>query len=225
MKKLLVFTLLLLGLGVPKAYADFEAIELVLGRLEVVQKKAQNVQEKLKDWQAELNETRQGVYGTMGQVVTKIDSVKNIDVKSIDSLSGVLEKGNIKELEEAVENEIVANYGSSNQNKTFNETKDKIDAVRREDLSRLYAQAFTLRTNMMKELNNPPAIEADKEIGQGREALQAAVTEANMSARRMISIWDMQSSVSNLSFTSRLLGLKKDVRNQEQAETEDGGEK
>ena len=56
MKTFFAWTLLFSLLGINCAHADFEAVETTLGKLEDVQKEAQNVQEELKKVQdPELN--------------------------------------------------------------------------------------------------------------------------------------------------------------------------
>lgn len=213
-KTLLIFTIIL-GVGwIGEAYADTEAVEMTLSRLEVLQKQAQNVQEKLKEGQAKLNETRQGVYGKLGAVTTKIENVKNMDIKVLDSMKEAIEKNNSKDVEDSIEQELIANYTNQDQNKTFIDNKDKVDAVKRENVSRLYAYAFTVRSNMQKTRNEPEQ-DPDIEMLKGREGVQAVNQQVVKAVRRLINIWDMQASLNELFFTH--VSLKHKVVNRDGA--------
>ena len=72
MKTFFAWTLLFSLLGINCAHADFEAVETTLGKLEDVQKEAQNVQEELKKVQAAMNAVRQGEFGPLEEVKSNI---------------------------------------------------------------------------------------------------------------------------------------------------------
>ena len=148
MKTFFAWTLLFSLLGINCAHADFEAVETTLGKLEDVQKEAQNVQEELKKVQAALNAARQGEFGPLKEVKSNILNEKKIDVKLIGPIAEKV--GDTKELEGAVEENIIPQYTDKDQDKTYFINKDTTDAIRRENLSRMYAYALTLRTNMAK---------------------------------------------------------------------------
>ena len=172
MKTFFAWTLLFSLLGINCAHADFEAVETTLGKLEDVQKEAQNVQEELKKVQAALNAARQGEFGPLKEVKSNILNEKKIDVKLIGSIAEKV--GDTKELEGAVEENIIPQYTDKDQDKTYFINKDTTDAIRRENLSRMYAY-------------------------DSREILQSAATrEAMENARRFAHIWDMQAAIYEL---------------------------
>ena len=172
MKTFFAWTLLFSLLGINCAHADFEAVETTLGKLEDVQKEAQNVQEELKKVQAALNAARQGEFGPLKEVKSNILNEKKIDVKLIGSIAEKV--GDTKELEGAVEENIIPQYTDKDQDKTYFINKDTTDAIRRENLSRMYAK-------------------------DSREILQSAATrEAMENARRFAHIWDMQAAIYEL---------------------------
>ncbi len=197
MKTLFAWTLLFSLLGGSCAYADFEAVETVLGKLEDVQKEAQNVQEELKKVQAALNAARQGSFGPLKDVKSNILNVKKVDVKLLGAIAEKV--GDVKGLEGAVEENIIPQYTDQDQDKTYFINKDTTDAIRRENLSRMYAYALTLRTNMTKTRKNHRAADKPVKAKDSREILQSAATkEAMENARRFSHIWDMQSAIYEL---------------------------
>ena len=108
MKTFFAWTLLLSLLGINCAHADFEAVETTLGKLEDVQKEAQNVQEELKKVQAAMNAVRQGEFGPLEEVKSNILNEKKVDVKLIGPIAEKV--GDTKELEGAVEENIIPQY-------------------------------------------------------------------------------------------------------------------
>lgn len=197
MKTFFAWTLLFSLLGINCAHADFEAVETTLGKLEDVQKEAQNVQEELKKVQAALNAARQGEFGPLKEVKSNILNEKKIDVKLIGPIAEKV--GDTKELEGAVEENIIPQYTDKDQDKTYFINKDTTDAIRRENLSRMYAYALTLRTNMAKTRKEGISDDKPVEAKDSREILQSAATrEAMENARRFAHIWDMQAAIYEL---------------------------
>lgn len=197
MKKFLIGTFVLMFFAGGSAYADFEILETTLGKLEDVQKEAQNVQEELKQIQAQINAVRQGDFGPLEEVSSSIPNNKKVEVKLLDSVSENV--GNMSELEGAVEKEMLPQYTDTDQNKTFIETRNRLDDVRRENLSRMYAYALTLRTNMYKTNKEKASDDTPITAENSRDILQSALTkEAMENARRIAHIWDMQASIDEL---------------------------
>ena len=192
MKTFFAWTLLFSLLGINCAHADFEAVETTLGKLEDVQKEAQNVQEELKKVQAAMNAVRQGE-----EVKSNILNEKKVDVKLIGPIAEKV--GDTKELEGAVEENIIPQYTDKDQDKAYFVNKDTTDAIRRENLSRMYAYALTLRTNMAKTRKEGASDDKPVEAKDSREILQSAATrEAMENARRFAHIWDMQAAIYEL---------------------------
>ena len=187
MKTFFAWTLLFSLLGINCAHADFEAVETTLGKLEDVQKEAQNVQEELK----------QGEFGPLEEVKSNILNEKKVDVKLIGPIAEKV--GDTKELEGAVEENIIPQYTDKDQDKAYFVNKDTTDAIRRENLSRMYAYALTLRTNMTKTRKEGASDDKPVEAKDSREILQSAATrEAMENARRFAHIWDMQAAIYEL---------------------------
>ena len=196
MKTFFAWTLLFSLLGINCAHADFEAVETTLGKLEDVQKEAQNVQEELKKVQAAMNAVRQGEFGPLEEVKSNILNEKKVDVKLIGPIAEKV--GDTKELEGAVEENIIPQYTDKDQDKAYFVNKDT-DAIRRENLSRMYAYALTLRTNMAKTRKEGASDDKPVEAKDSREILQSAATrEAMENARRFAHIWDMQAAIYEL---------------------------
>jgi hypothetical protein len=200
-KTLFIFTMLLSFICISNAYADFEAVETTLGKVEKLQREGQNVQEKLKQVQAEINAERQGASGALGKVETAIPNVKKVDVSHLPDVAGAVEGKDKQQLGKAVEENFVPDYSDPDKSKVFEETKAKEEANKRNNAVRMYAYAFTLRTNMEKtrkeEKNKDEEINAD----DGRSPLRAANEVAAESARRMAHIWDMQASLTELNLS------------------------
>ena len=197
MKTFFAWTLLFSLLGINCAHADFEAVETTLGKLEDVQKEAQNVQEELKKVQAAMNAVRQGEFGPLEEVKSNILNEKKVDVKLIGPIAEKV--GDTKELEGAVEENIIPQYTDKDQDKAYFVNKDTTDAIRRENLSRMYAYALTLRTNMAKTRKEGASDDKPVEAKDSREILQSSATrEAMENARRFAHIWDMQAAIYEL---------------------------
>ena len=197
MKTFFAWTLLFSLLGINCAHADFEAVETTLGKLEDVQKEAQNVQEELKKVQAAMNAVRQGEFGPLEEVKSNILNEKKVDVKLIGPIAEKV--GDTKELEGAVEENIIPQHTDKDQDKAYFVNKDTTDAIRRENLSRMYAYALTLRTNMTKTRKEGASDDKPVEAKDSREILQSAATrEAMENARRFAHIWDMQAAIYEL---------------------------
>lgn len=127
MKTFFAWTLLFSLLGINCAHADFEAVETTLGKLEDVQKEAQNVQEELKKVQAAMNAVRQGEFGPLEEVKSNILNEKKVDVKLIGPIAEKV--GDTKELEGAVEENIIPQYTDKDQDKAYFVNKDTTDAI------------------------------------------------------------------------------------------------
>lgn len=179
------------------AYADFEAVETVLGKLEDLQKEAQNVQEELKAVQAKINAVRQGEFGPLEDIKSNIPNVAKVDVKMIGPIADKV--GDVKSLEGAVAENMMPQYTDKDQSQTYIDTKLRVDAIRRENLARMYAYALTLRTNMQKTRDEGASLDKPVTAEDSREILQSAATkEAMENARRFSHIWDMQASIDEL---------------------------
>ena len=197
MKTFFAWTLLFSLLGINCAHADFEAVETTLGKLEDVQKEAQNVQEELKKVQAAMNAVRQGEFGPLEEVKSNILNEKKVDVKLIGPIAEKV--GDTKELEGAVEENIIPQYTDKDQDKAYFVNKDTTDAIRRENLSRMDAYALTRRTNRAKTRKEGESDDKPVEAKDSREILQSAATrEAMENARRFAHIWDMQAAIYEL---------------------------
>lgn len=181
MKTFFAWTLLFSLLGINCAHADFEAVETTLGKLEDVQKEAQNVQEELKKVQAAMNAVRQGEFGPLEEVKSNILNEKKVDVKLIGPIAEKV--GDTKELEGAVEENIIPQYTDKDQDKAYFVNKDTTDAIRRENLSRMYAYALTLRTNMAKTRKEGASDDKPVEAKDSREILQSAGNQGSHGKR------------------------------------------
>lgn len=196
MKTLLMWTLAFIFFG-SEALADFEALETTLGKLEDVQKEAQNVQEQLKEVQAKLNALRQGDFGQLSGISSSIQNLGKVDLKLISSVADKV--GDVDGLKQAVASTMLPQYEDKDQSSTYIETRNAVNAVRRENLSRMYAYALTLRTNMEKNRQEGGIQDTPVSAENSREILQSATTkEAMENARRVAHIWDMQASIDEL---------------------------
>ena len=206
MKKNLLTLTLIFGIFASfPAKADFEGIQTVFTVIENITKKVDNVYGKVIDVTEKIKALRSGQFGPID-----INKIKGIADKAKETLTGGslkekiqarFKKGDIlkglesndgKTIEEGIINETVPKYTDKEQTETFLATEDANSIVLRENLSRLYAYAFTLRTNLAKEReenDDTPLTTTDS-----REILALANKEALESARRFNRILDMQSS-------------------------------
>lgn len=206
MKKLLLISAVCLGLlYVPQAYADFEGVENVLTQLEKLQKKAQVAQKKYQAIESAYNQARQGVLG----VIEVASSDLNFEKVGANMVKVVADNvGDMSSLESAIEKGTIPNYTDKNQTETYQAAKEVNDNILRKDIARLYAYAFTLRTNLAKE-----RAEKKDELdpsSDSRDMLRRANKEAMESARRLNRIVDMQSSMEE--FTLRLMARSLSVK-------------
>jgi len=210
MKKLLLISAVCLGLlNVPQAYADFEAVENTLTQLEKLQKKAQVLQQKYQKIQSAYNSARQGDFGALKTVSSDLGFDK-VDVKMPKVIAdNVQNKG---DLEKAIEKGTLPNYTDKDQVATHVAAKELNENMMREDLARMYAYAFTLRTNLAKERKEKsdeiqPSAQVrgggTAEDGSDSGTLDRMKKETLESARRLNRIVDMQSSMEE--FTLRLM--------------------
>lgn len=213
-KALLIFVVSLGVLFTKQSYADFEGVETVLTQLEKVQKKAEVVQEKYKKIEAAINSVRQGEFGPIADLAKEYN-IDKVATKQFNKLSGIT---NPADMQSAIETETIPNYTNENQTETYNEAQEINNAILREDLSRLYAYAFTLRTNMAKE--NKERDDEAKQTDDAREMLKLANEEAEESAQRMNRIVDMISSRYELDLRMVLKSLSVDVEEDEEGDAE-----
>ena len=142
-KTLLIFVVSLGVLFAEQSYADFEGVETVLTQLEKLQKKAEVVQEKYKKIESAINSVRQGDFGPITDLAKEYN-IDKVATKQFNKLAGITKPD---DMQTAIEAETIPNYTNENQVDTYNEIQEINNAILREDLSRLYAYAFTLRTN------------------------------------------------------------------------------
>lgn len=203
---------------IPDARADFELLETVLSALENIQKKVQVVQEKYQKIESQLNALRQGPLGKLTAISSKLD-FKNISVRTLPIVSENI--GNLRNLEKAIQKGTMANLGKKNQI-ILSAANEKNNAdIMREDLSRLYAYAFTLRTSMARDRqneNDSPSI-----LENNRATKQMLKKETMETARRFTRILDMQSSLNE--FQHRLIAANLRVPESDEDDTTEEGDK
>ena len=161
MKTFFAWTLLFSLLGINCAHADFEAVETTLGKLEDVQKEAQNVQEELKKVQAAMNAVRQGEFGPLEEVKSNILNEKKVDVKLIGPIAEKV--GDTKELEGAVEENIIPQYTDKDQDKAVKAAGMEDEGVTIHSLRHTYAsfaiaQGADVKTLQMQLGHSSPSI-------------------------------------------------------------------
>lgn len=213
-KTLLIFVVSLGVLFAEQSYADFEGVETVLTQLEKLQKKAEVVQEKYKKIESAINSVRQGDFGPITDLAKEYN-IDKVATKQFNKLAGITKPD---DMQTAIEAETIPNYTNENQVDTYNEIQEINNAILREDLSRLYAYAFTLRTNMSKE--NKERDDEAKQTDDAREMLKLANEEAEESAQRMNRIVDMISSRYELDLRMVLKSLSVDVEEDEEGDAE-----
>lgn len=196
MRKTWGATLLFLLSAAGTAQADFEAVETVLGKLEEVQKEAQNVQEELKKVQAEINSIRQGDIGPLSDIASNIKNEVKVDVKMIGPLAD--KAGDGMGMEDAVEGNLIPQYDGTDQDVTYKAYQETVNASYRENLSRMYAYALSLRANMDKTRKEGGSSDDTVDAEDSRAVLSALSKEATENARRVAHIWDMQTALYEL---------------------------
>ena len=204
-KALLIFVVSLGVLFAKHSYADFEPLETTFTQLEKIQKKGQVVQEKYEQIESAFNSLRQGDFGPMAELAKEY-KIDKIATKQFNKFAGIT---NPADMVTTITTETMPNYTEGNQVDAYNEMQEINNAILREDLSRLYAYAFTLRTNMAKE-NKERDGEA-KQTDNSREMMQLANQEAQESAQRMNRIVDMISSRYELDLRLTLKTLSAEV--------------
>jgi|GEM_PF-620374 len=218
MKKILL-TLLALCFWmsvIPDARADFELVETVLSVIENIQKKAQVIQEKYQKIESQLNALRQGPLGKLFEVSSKLN-FKNIPVRTLPIVSENL--GNLRNLEKAIQKGTMANIGKKDQIVVSVANENNNADIMREDLSRLYAYAFTLRTGMAKDRqseDDQPSL-----LENNRATKQMLKKETMETARRFTRILDMQSSLNE--FQRRLIAANLRVPEADEEDEKEGG--
>lgn len=209
MKKILLISAVCLGLlNIPQAYADFEAVENTLTQLEKLQKKAQVLQQKYQKIQSAYNAARQGDFGALKTVSSDLGFDK-VNVKLPKALADKVQ--NKGELEKAIEKDTLPNYEHKDQVATHLAAKKLNEDMMREDLARMYAYAFTLRTEHAKKRKKDDQIQPSTKVrgsgtaedGSDSGTLDRTKKEVMESARRLNRIVDMQSALEE--FTLRLM--------------------
>ena len=206
MKKNLLTLVLIFSLGfIAEARADFEAIQTVFTVIENVTKKIDNVYGKVTSTVEKIKAIRAGQIGPIDLKKIKgyVDQGKELltggslkdkiaaKIKSGSILKG-LEDKNMQDIEKGIIEEMVPLYTNEKQTETYLKFEEINNKILQENLSRLYAYAFTLRTNLSKERkenDDTPLATTDS-----REILGLANKEALESARRINRILDMQAS-------------------------------
>lgn len=202
MKKNLLTLVVLFSLSfITPARADFEAIQTVMTVIENITKQIDNVYGKVQTVITKIDEIRKGQIGPIN--LSKIAGYVNLatggglkekiiaKIKSGNMVSGVQE-GDTRKIEQAILEETIPLYTNEKQAETYLKYKNTNDKILQENLSRLYAYAFTLRTNKAKERNETD--DTPLETTDSREILGLANKEALESARRINRILDMQAS-------------------------------
>ncbi|MBR1648244.1 MAG: hypothetical protein IJ689_01425 [Alphaproteobacteria bacterium] len=187
--------------SIPQARADFEFVETSLTFLEDVQAKKQTIEQKLQTIESTYNSARQGDIGALTGVAES--SGLNFDAVSVTepkSLAAAL--GDKRKLSDAVQSTMPQN-AETNQIEAAQANKDLNDEMLRGYLTRMYAYAFTLRTNMAKENKDAKPEESTGDAKDSREMIKKATKEATEASRRLNRINDMQASAKE--FVLRLM--------------------
>ena len=213
-KTLLIFVVCLGLLFVKQSYADFEAVETTLTQLEKLEKKAQVIQEKYEKIESAYNSARQGDFGPIKGLVQEY-KIDKFAVKQFKKLAGIHKPA---DLQSAIEAETIPNYTDENQTETYDEMQEINNNILREDLSRLYAYAFTLRTRMAKE--NKERDDEAKQTDDSREMMKLANEEAEESKIRINNIIDMISSRYEIDLRIALRTLSVDAEEDDEGDAE-----
>ena len=179
-------------------------------------KKAQVIQEKYQKIESQLNALRQGPLGKLFEVSSKLN-FKNIPVRTLPIVSENL--GNLRNLEKAIQKGTMANIGKKDQIVVSVANENNNADIMREDLSRLYAYAFTLRTGMAKDRqseDDQPSL-----LENNRATKQMLKKETMETARRFTRILDMQSSLNE--FQRRLIAANLRVPEADEEDEKEGG--
>lgn len=203
---------------IPDARADFELLETVLSALENIQKKVQVVQEKYQKIESQLNALRQGPLGKLTEISSKLN-FNNVSVRTLPIVSENI--GNLRGLEKAIQTGTMANIGKKDQILVSAANEKNNADIMREDLCRLYAYAFTLRTGMARDRQNEN--DSASILENNRATKQMLKKETMESARRFNRILDMQSSLNE--FQRRLIAANLRVPDPDEDSDNEEGDK
>lgn len=227
MKKNLLTLVLIFSLGfVVEARADFEGIQTVFTVIEGVTKKIDNVYGKVQSVVEKVKAIRAGQIGpiNLNKIKGYVEQGKELltggslkekvtaRFKFGNILKGV-EGNNTRDIEQGIIEETVPLYTDEAQAETYIKFKEINDKILQENIARLYAYAFTLRTNLSKERkenDDTPLATTDS-----REIYGLANKEALESARRLNRILDMQASKDEINIQ---LMIRTESRRQDEEE-------
>ena len=171
------------------ARADIEAPQTVIGTVKTGIKEAESIQHDLNEIQADLRSAAEGVAGPIKDAAKTVNDVKNEAQSNIQAVKDkadaakniasdpegalntmggklpgfmtTVDTNDSGELRDAVK----TNYFTQRPKSSVS-ADGQAEAVQRENFANLYAQAFTIRTNLAKEKSE------DKEHKDSREILQ-----------------------------------------------------
>ena len=138
--------------------ADIDVIQKIQNKLQTIQEKVTTYQEKIQEYKDKIKEAsekakeiKSKAESGLGAIQTlDVDKVKELGATQIEGIPSLTESSN-EEVAKAAEDKLLPKRGEGNDTETFKQQQEFLQATMRDSVARLYAFAFTTRTQLLKE--------------------------------------------------------------------------
>ncbi|MBR1605349.1 MAG: hypothetical protein IJ660_04500 [Alphaproteobacteria bacterium] len=140
------------------AKADIDAIQKIQNLLQTVQEKATTYQEKIQEYKDQFKDASEKAKEIKDKAESGLSTIQTLDVDKIKELGATQIEGipsltdaPNEEIAKAAQEKLLPKSGEGNDSEAFKQHQEIIQAAMRDSIARLYAFAFTSRTQLLKE--------------------------------------------------------------------------
>ena len=194
------------------AKADIDAIQKIQNLLQTVQEKATTYQEKLQEYKDQVKDASEKAKEVKSMSETGLSTIQTLDTDKIKELGAVKIEGipnseetSSEEVAKAAQDKLLPKQGKGNDTEIFKKQQEYLQDVMRDSIARLYAFAFTTRTQLLKETIRDDDMTDTNQIAA--EVNAKAIDVIN----RLAKIYMLESMMQDYQFTQTLKTLAVDA--------------
>ena len=222
MKKLLAYSLSLSCILPFSASADMDFIQKAQNALQTVEQTGMAVQEMVQEAKSTIKDAAEKAKSYKADLQNGLDAVEKMGQETLQEMGtraeGLLDSkdADAEARAAAVENVYVEHTGQGNDSENYEKSQESMQELLRDAVSKLYAAAFTTRTNLQKEEPQDP------ELADTGVMLEATHKKALEMLNRLSQIYMLESLQEGYVQTLNLKSVTLDMSKAEETEDKEG---
>ena len=180
MPKKILLSLLIMCVVPFAAHADMDFIQKIQNAYQTVEQTSMAVQEMLQEAKDTIKDAAERAKNYQAELKNGLEAVEKINKDTLQEMgtraAGLLDSkdADVEERAAAVEEVYVTHVGQGNDQENYDKAQEAMQALLRDSVAKMYAAAFTTRTNLQKEEPQDPDM---KDTSAMHEASQRKALE------------------------------------------------